>query len=120
MPRPYSLDLRTRVVDAVIAGETVRAVAQRFGVAVSTVVKWSQRARATGSPAAKQMGGYRRHVLEPERSYILSRLAEEPELTVQSLRQELAEQRGKMVCRDTLWRFLRREGLSFKKNRIRR
>ena len=119
MARPYSLDLRTRVVAAVEGGASCRAVAERFGVSVSSVVKWSQRKRATGSPAADRMGGYRSPILEPERDFILSRLAQEPELSVRTLLSELAEHRGKQVCRDTLWRFLRREGLSFKKNRIR-
>jgi len=47
MARPYSIDLRERVVSAVTSGETCRSVAARFGVAVSSVVKWSQRHRAT-------------------------------------------------------------------------
>jgi len=119
MAGPYSLDLRARVVAAVEAGETCRQVAARFGVSVASVVKWSQRHRATGSPAAKRMGGYRDFLLEPERDFILSRLAETPDLSVRALLDELGEQRGKRVCRDTLWRFLRREGLSFKKNRLR-
>ena len=48
MTRPYSNDLRERVVAAVEAGETCRAASARFGVAVSTVVKWSQRYRRAG------------------------------------------------------------------------
>ena len=46
MTRPLSLDLRERVVASVLAGESCRSVAERFGVAVSSVVKWSQRQRA--------------------------------------------------------------------------
>lgn len=49
MTRPLSLDLRERVVASVLAGESCRSVAERFGVAVSSVVKWAQRQRATGS-----------------------------------------------------------------------
>ena len=41
MARPYSNDLRERVVEAVEAGDSCRTVAARFGVAVSSVVKWS-------------------------------------------------------------------------------
>ena len=59
MVRPYSLDLRERVVAAAEAGQPCRAVGKRFGVSVSSVVKWRQRARATGSAAAKPMGGKR-------------------------------------------------------------
>ena len=53
MVRPYSFDLRERVVAAAEAGQPCRAVGKRFGVSVSSVVKWRQRARATGSAAAK-------------------------------------------------------------------
>ena len=48
MPKPFSNDLRERAVAAVQAGESCRAVAVRFGVAVSSVVKWSQQ-RRTGT-----------------------------------------------------------------------
>ena len=53
MARPYSLDLRQRVVASVAAGRSCRSVATIFDVSVASVVKWSQRSRATGSAAAK-------------------------------------------------------------------
>ena len=56
MVRPLSNDLRKRAVAAVAKGESCRSVALRFGVAVSSVVKWSQRYRATGSVAPGKMG----------------------------------------------------------------
>ena len=55
MGRAYSLDLRERVVAAVASGESCRAVAATFKVSVASVVKWSQRFRATGSAAARPM-----------------------------------------------------------------
>ena len=59
MVRAYSLDLRERVVAAVAAGQSCRSVATTFMVSVASVVKWSQRHRAVGSPAALKMGGRR-------------------------------------------------------------
>ena len=59
MIKPLSNDLRKRVVAAVMKGESSRAVASRYGVAVSSVVKWSQRYRAIGSVNPGQMGGHR-------------------------------------------------------------
>ncbi len=118
MARPYSLDLRERVVATVAGGLPCRAVAQLFDVSVASVVKWSQRSRATGSAAAKPMGGRRPYLLESERGWLLERLGEKPDLTLHALLAELAD-RGVMVSCDTLWRFLRREGISFKKNRFR-
>jgi len=119
MARAYSLDLRERVVAAVAGGTPCRAAADLFDVSVASVVKWSQRARTTGSAAAKPMGGKRPFLLESERDWLLGRLQEKPDLTLHALLAELAG-RGVVVSCDTLWRFLKREGISFKKNRIRK
>src|ERR1700739_872511 len=80
MARAYSLDLRERVVAAVAGGQPCRAVADRFGVSVASVVKWAQRFRATGSAAAKRMGGRRPYALEGERGWLLARISEAPDL----------------------------------------
>lgn len=116
MARPYSLDLRERVVARVLAGETVRSVAWSFGVSVSAVVKWSQRYRATGSVAPGKMGGHRPVLLAAHREFVHARFAEEPDLALRSLQRELAE-RGVRVSYGAIWRFVHAEGLSFKKNR---
>lgn len=118
MTRPLSNDLRERVVAAVVAGETTRSVAKRFGVAVSSVVKWSLRYRETGSVAPRQMGGYRRRILEPHRALIEVLIEQTPHLTLHRLKDELAS-RGIVVSHNAVWQFLRREGLSFKKNPVR-
>lgn len=118
MTRPYSNDLRERVVMAVWAGGSCRAVAARFGVAVSSVVKWCRRYRETGSVAPGKMGGHRRAVLMPYREFIVERIEQTPHLTLHRLKDELAA-RGVRVSHSAVWRFLRREGLSFKKNSVR-
>jgi transposase len=118
MTRPLSNDLRERVVSAVLAGESCRSVAARFDVAVSSVVKWSQRHRATGSVAPGKMGGHRKRVLEPHRAFILEQIAQTPHLTLHRLRDALAT-RGVSVSHNAVWMFMRREGLRFKKNAIR-
>jgi len=105
-------------VASVADGQRCRAVADMFSVSVASVVKWAQRARATGSAAAKPMGGKRPYLLEGQREWLLSRLSQKPDLTLHALLAELAE-RGVVVSCDTLWRFLRREGITFKKNRVR-
>ena len=118
MVRPLSNDLRKRVVAAVAKGESCRSVALRFGVAVSSVVKWSQRHRATGSVAPSKMGGYRKPLLDPHRAFILERIRQAPHLTLHGLKDELAA-RGVKVSHNAVWLFLRREGLRFKKNIVR-
>jgi transposase len=116
MARAYSLDLRERVVGAVLRGLLCRAVAALFNVSAATVVKWARRARETGSPAARAMGGKRPYPLAGQRGWLLARLNEKPDLTLHTLLRELGG-RGVIVSCDTLWRFLRREGFSFKKKR---
>ena len=118
MTRPLSNDLRERVVAAVTGGESCRTVALRFGVAVSSVVKWSQRYRATGSVAPGKMGGHRKPVLDPYRAFIMERISQTPHLTLHGLKDELAA-RGIVVSHNAVWLFLRREGLRFKKNIVR-
>src|SRR4029077_11166185 len=114
MARPYSQDLRDRVVSSVASGRTCRATAALFGVSVASVVKWSQRWRASGSAAAKQMGGWRRLRLQRERAWLLARIVEKPDLTLRAVVAELAE-RGTPASYGAVWRFFKHEGITFKK-----
>lgn len=116
MVRPYSLDLRERVVTAVESGQSCRAVAKTFGVSAASVVKWSQRRRQTGSVAAKPMGGKRPVLLAGQRAFILERIAAEPSISLRTLAAELKE-RGVVVSYGAVWTFVHREGLSHKKKR---
>lgn len=116
MARPYSLDLRERAVARVAAGETVRSVAALLRVSVASVVKWSQRFRATGSAAAGPMHGHRPKVLLPHRDWLLARMSGGRDFTLRGLVAELGE-RGLKVDYRTVWNFVHAEGLSFKKKR---
>src|SRR3954470_10947429 len=114
MPRPYSQDLRDRVVASVAGGRSRRATAKRFSVSVATVVRWSQRFRTTGSAAALAMGGRRPHRLASRRDWLLARIAEKPDLTLRAIRAELAAD-GVKVSYGAVWAFFAREGITFKK-----
>lgn len=117
MARAYSEDLRERFCWALDRGMSARAAARQLEVSASTGVKWAQQWRATGTLSAKPMGGRRRVVLEGERDWLLARLERQCDPTVADLVAALREERGIEVCRDTLWRFLKRCGKSFKKRR---
>ena len=78
MTRPLSNDLRERVVAAIVGGESCRSVASRFGIAVSSVVKWSQRYRATGSVVPAKVGEQRKRFLKPQRAFVLQRNSQTP------------------------------------------
>jgi transposase len=118
MARPYSLDLRQRVVAAVASGDSCRKVAVTFKVSVASVVKWSQRYRTTGSAAAKRMGGNRPQSLVQEREWLLGRLAVVPDTTLRALVVELGE-RGVVTSYGSVWRAVHGAGISFKKNSVR-
>lgn len=113
-----SMDLRERVVAAVVGGDSCRAAAARFGVSAASVVRWMQRYRRYGSAQPAPRGGGRRPLLDPHRAFILERIAEAPHLTLHGLKDELAG-RGVKVSHNAVWLFLRREGLSFKKSPVR-
>ena len=89
--RPYANDLRERVVALVLGGSTTRVAAARMQVSVASAVRWAQAARATGSAAAKPMGGKRPYLLAGQRDFLLGRLAEKPDLTLHALLAELRE-----------------------------
>ncbi len=85
MAKPASNDVRKRVVMAVLAGQSSRAVAERFNVAPSSPSKWTQHYRDSGSFGPRQMGGHRRALLEPHKTFIMTRVAEMPHVTVRGL-----------------------------------
>jgi transposase len=118
MARPYSRDLRERVIGAVESGVSRRKVAAVFGVGIATVIEWMRVWRDSGRLEAKPMGGDHNSRLKEERIWLLERVAAAPDLTLEEIRTELAE-RGKHVGYGTVWRFFAAEGISFKKNRAR-
>lgn len=119
MARPYSRDLRDRVVAAVEGGMSCRKAARLFKLGVSTVIRWSERFRETGSAAARPMGGDYNSRLKGERAWLLARIERDNDLTLEDIRAELRAERGLSVGYGTVWRFYAAEGISFKKNRAR-
>lgn len=116
MTKAISMDLRSRAMVRLSAGESVRAVAAALSVAPSSVVKWSLRLRRTGSVAPGKIGGYVPAKIRGEhRDWLIARTAAEA-FTLRGLVAELAE-RGLTVDYRTMWKFVHAHGLSFKKNR---
>jgi transposase len=121
MSRPYSNDLRARAVAAVDAGMSRHQAAKVFSVGVSSVIRWCQRKRETGSFSPKPIGGSRGCRIEgDDRAWLLARIAEKPDLTLEEMRRELLAQRGLAASYGAVWRFCEREKLTFKKNSARR
>jgi transposase len=114
MTRPYSVDLRERVVRAVESGGSRRATAAKFEVSVSFVIKLMQRWRRRGSVAPDRYGGWKRSPLDVHAERVWALLAAEPDLTIEELRIRLAGG-GIQTSRSALGRFLLAQGLTRKK-----
>lgn len=117
MAKPYSNDLRERVVSAVEeAGLSRRQAAERFDVGISTVIRWVSKYRETGSVHPKKVGGNRpKTLIGGHRIWLIERCRKK-DFTLWGLVSELAE-RGVKVGYGSVWDFVHAEGLSFKKNR---
>src|SRR6266550_1685308 len=114
MGKPYSLDLRERVVAAVeTGGLSCNQAARQFGVGISTAINWVRRLRETGSVAPGKMGGHKPKAISGEHRVWLLQRIKERDFT---LRAELAE-RGLKVDYRAVWNFVHAEKLSFKKKR---
>lgn len=117
MGATLSLDLRGRIVRAIERGASRHAVAQRFEVAVSTVVKLMQRYRATGSVAPRKIGGYRKPALLGHEQRVAALLGERPDITYKELTLALRAF-GIEVGRSAVWRFVQTLGWTRKKRRF--
>jgi putative transposase len=116
MGKPYSMDLRTRVVAAVEGGLSCNAAARRFHIAISTAINWVRRKKDTGSVTPGQMGGYKPRSIRGEHEAWLSARIKRGDYTLRGLVAELAE-RGLKVDYRSVWTFVHEQDQSFKKNR---
>jgi transposase len=116
MGKPYSVDLRKRVVAAIEGGMSRNQVARQFGIAISTAIGWMQRVEQTGSVAPGQMGGHKPKTISGEHAAWLSQRIRAGDFTLRGLVAELGG-RGLKVDYRSVWEFVHAEKLSFKKKR---
>ena len=114
MAKPYSDDLRARVVGVVERGRSRHEAAGQFGVSVSFVVKLMQRFRATGSFRPGDFGGHRKPKLAPHEAIVRELVEQTPSATLLDL-QKMLRERGVEVGKSSIGRFLTRLRLSYKK-----
>jgi transposase len=118
MPKPYSRDLRERVVRSVEMGASCREAAAAFEVSASSAIRWVARWRQSGSVAAKPMGG-KRSPLDAHAQWLLELIATEPDLTLEEIRGQLRAG-GVKASASSVWRFYDRHDITFKKKPARR
>lgn len=118
MPRPFSVDLRERVLRAHARGEGgCAALARRFGVGASTVSDWLVQARDEGRRAPKPMG-HGRVLLGGAEDVLRTLVAEQNDATLAEYAERLARRTGQRRSPSAICRALQRLGLPRKKRRF--
>ena len=115
MTRSLSSDLRMRVIAAVEDGLSTREAARRFRVGISTVGTWCRRYRESGETSARKQGQPSRSKLDPHEGFIVGLIEERPDITLAEIAGRLAADHGVRVVPSTVWVFLDRRGITFKK-----
>ena len=114
MGKPYSNDLRERVVAAIDTGHTREEVAELYNLALSTVGRFIRRKRETGSVEPGKFGGHKTFTLAPHADLVRALVAEQPDSTLAELKARLAKEKVE-ISQSAIFRFLRHLKLPFKK-----
>lgn len=117
MGKPYSVDLRERIVGYMEQGHSARAAARVFGVSASSAVRFAAARRRHGSVAPKPQGRRPGTVgkLAAHIGFLTERVEAAPDVTLQELAAALREARGIEVQLSSIHRALIRAGYSYKK-----
>ena len=116
----HSDDLRSRVVEDILAGSSWRQAAKRFKVSAASAVRWAQLHGQTGGVSPRPRGGKSRSPLEPHASWLLDLTTAEPDLTLEAIVQRLLAGLGLKTSEAAVRRFFKRHEITFKKNAVRR
>jgi len=117
MTRSLSADLRRRVIAAIEDGVSTREAARRFRIGISTAGSWYRRYRETGEVEARKQGQPSRSKLDPHVDYIVDLIEATPDITLAEIGERLVAERGVRAAPSTVWLFLDRRGITFKKRR---
>lgn len=116
--RPYSVDLRQRVVDAYEQGAgTKKELASRFAISLSSVERWIRQNKATGtvSPKPNPAGKARAIVKEDDRELLVQWYKEQPDMTYDEMAERFTEETGRRIARSTMGATVLRLGITRKK-----
>lgn len=109
-------DLRSRVIEAVAAGSSRRAAAERFSVSASSAIRWVERAASEGSAAPRKQGRPAgKGPLVEHLDYLIGVVEAEPDITMPELAARLAAERGVTAAWASLSKLLCRAGFTYKK-----
>jgi putative transposase len=116
--RAYSIDLRERVVAAVLnGGQTQQAVADRFAVSADTVRRYLRQYRERdGDLSPRSARGAARRVPDALLLQVEGYVAEHPGSTIEQVRAWLKDTHGLVVSTATAHRMLGRLSVTWKKS----
>jgi transposase len=114
MAKPYSEDLRNRVVGATQDGVTIPEIAEQLGVSISSVVRFRRLQREMGSVSSAKFGGYKEYALAAHEELVRHLVAEQPDITLAELKAALAKEKV-TVGQSSISRYLHHLMLRFKK-----
>lgn len=113
MGKPYSMDLRERVVVAIEGGLSTGEAAKRF--AIGKAGAWARLKRASGSVAPPKQGKPKGSVLDAHARFIFGLIDETPDITLEEIAERLAQERAVKVVSTAVWKFLDRHDMTHKK-----
>ena len=93
MAKPYSADLRRRVVGTIEGGATIPEAAEQCGVSISSVVRFLKLHRETGSVDSSKFGGYKDFALATHEDLVRQLVAEQPDITLAELEDRLTKKK---------------------------
>ncbi len=112
--KPYSEDLRTRIVRAVQEGTSKSGAARLFGVSLSSVKRYARIASRGESLKPGKGGGRPPKTDETTEKLLEEDVKERPAATVSERRRFLEHTTGKVLSNSTVLRLLKRMGFSQK------
>jgi transposase len=115
MGRPYSMDLRERVIAAVEGGMSTRQAAARFSIGIATAGAWARLKRVTGKVTPARQGKPKGSVLDAHADFVFGLIEEAPGITLDEIVKRLAGERGLRVVSTAVWKFLDRRDMTHKK-----
>lgn len=115
MARALSGDLRSRVLKASDEGMSARQAAARFGVGVSSAIRWIARAKI-GELAPRPQGRRRDSSLDAHEGFIVGLIDERKDITLNEMVERLEAERSMRIGRSALSDWLRGHGWTFKKS----
>jgi transposase len=120
MGKPYSMDLRERVMAAIEGGLSTHQAAARFAIGIATAGAWARLKHATGAVTPAKQGKPKGSVLDAHADFIFGLIREVPDITLEEIAERVAEVRAVRVVSTAVWKFLDRHEMTHKKRPLMR